>query len=327
MQVIKQVTERDLGILRDLYRFRVMNGEQIRRLYFGEHEAYTYRKLYIMRNSGWIRSRKIARHLSDASRIEAVHYITDRGLRVLREHQLIGDEEIEAKDLHIKKENMDSYLDFVDLYVELKDSGYTFVDSRELKKKYRTNRGDLYKGSIIDRDGNEYFVYIIKGGARESTLRRVLFEAEKNTMEVPLCRNLILFRGVKSYDEFLGMMDSHVLASACLMPFGFACQYLRHYQGSQHLVNLITKHGEARENHDHLKSVYPYIIRCGESEKYVADLMMNDLALLDRMKRERHDKEVMVFTHELFSYDIEERLKDMRGIEVIEITDKELGIC
>ncbi|GGK22932.1 hypothetical protein GCM10010965_14750 [Caldalkalibacillus thermarum] len=256
-----------------------------------------------------------------------MHYITDRGLRVLREHQLIGDEEIEAKDLHIKKENMDSYLDFVDLYVELKDSGYTFVDSRELKKKYRTNRGDLYKGSIIDRDGNEYFVYIIKGGARESTLRRVLFEAEKNTMEVPLCRNLILFRGVKSYDEFLGMMDSHVLASACLMPFGFACQYLRHYQGSQHLVNLITKHGEARENHDHLKSVYPYIIRCGESEKYVADLMMNDLALLDRMKRERHDKEVMVFTHELFSYDIEERLKDMRGIEVIEITDKELGIC
>lgn len=327
MQTIRRITERDLRILYDLYRFKVMSGEQLRRLYFGDHVAYTYRKLYIMKNSGWIGSRKIVREMSDGGRIGAIYYITDRGLRVLREHGVIDDERVEAKDLRIKKENVGSYLDFGDLYMELRKSGYTFIDSRQLKKKYNMERGDLYKGAIIDRDSNEYFVYIIRDRARESTLKRILGEVGKSSSEAPSWRNLILFRGMNSYDEFLELLDSHVVTSACLMPYGFAIKYLKNYQGEQHFVKIITKYGEVRENEDHLKSVYPYIIKSEGREKYVANLMMNDLALLDRMNRERTDREVMLFTHEIFSYDIEERLQGNRWVEIIEITDGELMSC
>ena len=325
-KVIKRITETDRGILYDLYRFRIMSREQIERIYFSENKAYTYRKMHIMKNSGLVRSKIVMRQRQEERERTAIYYITDRGLRLLRELEII-DDDIEAKDLQIDRENVDNYLDFNDIYVELKDEGYRFLDSRALKKKYQMERGDLCKGAIVDEDGKEYLVYVIKNKARESTMRRILKESGKKLMGMTERHNLILFRGMESYDEFLKMYDQYVLPSAYIMPFGFGVDYLKRYKGERDFVNLITKYGPVKRNDDRFSRAFPYVIEHKGEEKYAVNLMMNDLVLIDKLTRERLDKKALLFTHEIFGYDINERLKGVRGIEIIEITDGELMSC
>lgn len=327
-KTIKRVVETDEGILYDLYRFRIMTREQIERLYFRGSKAYTYRKMYILRNSGYIQSKIIMRAKQKGRERTAIYTITDKGIRLLRERGLI-DEDIEAKDLRIERQNMEGYLDFNDLYVALKREGYTFLDSRALKKKYQMERGDLCKGAVVTEDGREYLVYIVRAGAKDQTLRRIMKEMNRSYRQMGKRHNLVLFRGLESFDAFRTMYlaSDRVFDTVCALPYTYALNVLKRFKTDQEFVKTITKCGKVEPNRERMPEEYKrlFIFHNGE-KKYAVNLLMNDLTLMDRMRRDRLDRKAVLFVYEAFADRVREYLTGVQKVEIIEITDKELRL-
>lgn len=332
-KTIRRMVETDERLLYDLYRFRILTRDQIERLYFEGSKWYTYHKMYIMKNSGYVNSRIIMRNKPQGKERTAIYFITDKGIRELRDRGWT-DEEVEAKDLQIERQNMEGYLEFNDLYVELRDQGYTFIDSRTLKKKYQMERGDLCKGAMVTPDGTEFLVYIVRSGAREQTLRRILKEMNRSYEQMTRRNNLVLFRGSDSFELFqnlhLESMEqegSKILDSIYALPYTYALTLFKYLKTEQDYLKLFTKYGQMYRNSKAVEKHKSYLIHHDGHEKYAINLLMNDLTLIDRIKRERWDRQAVLFVFTDFIDVVSERLKGVRQVEIIEITDEELMSC
>ena len=252
-KTIKRVVETDEGILYDLYRFRIMTREQIERLYFrGSRGIYVPQNVHSAKqrvhsiknhHAGQTEGERTDRHIHHHRQRNPV--ITERGLI---------DEDIEAKDLRIERQNMEGYLDFNDLYVASKREGYTFLDSRALKKKYQMERGDLCKGAVVTEDGREYLVYIVRAGAKDQTLRRIMKEMNRSYRQMGKRHNLVLFRGLESFDAFRTMYlaSDRVFDTVCALPYTYALNVLKRFKTDQEFVKTITKYGEVEPNRERM---------------------------------------------------------------------------
>ena len=333
-KTIRRMVETDERLLYDLYRFRILTKDQIERLYFEGSKWYTYHKMYIMKNSGYVNSKIIMRRKPQGKERTAIYFITDKGIRELKERGWT-DEDVEAKDLQIERQNMEGYLEFNDLYVELRDHGYTFIDSRTLKKKYQMERGDLCKGAMITPDGTEFLVYILRNGAKEQTLRRVLKETNRSYEHMTRRNNLVLFRGSDSFELFqnlhletVNLDGTNILDSIYALPYTYAINLFKRLKTEQDYVNLFSKYGSVyRNSEETIEKHKRYLINQDGKEKYAINLLMNDLTLIDRIKRERWDRHVVLFVFTDFVDEVTERLKGVRQVEITEITDRELMTC
>lgn len=102
-----QLTERDLAILLDLYHWRAMLSEQLRRKHFTSG-AYAYKRLEDLAGGGYVKPRPyLVPWKGNRKKKAATYYeLTEQGMRVLKEAKLV-DEPRPAR-----KNRLESYADF-----------------------------------------------------------------------------------------------------------------------------------------------------------------------------------------------------------------------
>jgi|GEM_PF-6471570 len=170
-------TERDIRILEDLHKSRVLTKGQIRERYFGGREGYCTWRMHVMKKEGMVSSK--VTWSEEKGRVEAHYRIGERGIRLLVERGKVSEteaEEVRARDLEPTIKQREYLLDVNELRYRCGVSVEAFLNSREVKRKYQLNRGNLVAGAFMVEGRGDYGIYLLNGGVWESTVKRVIEE-------------------------------------------------------------------------------------------------------------------------------------------------------
>ncbi|OUM84896.1 MAG: hypothetical protein BAA01_03025 [Bacillus thermozeamaize] len=274
MQTVRRIQQLDLDILHSLYKYRILTVPQLRKLHFAN--SYTYRKLSILKNSGFVTTEPL---LHRGRKATSLYRLTDRGICLLQEHGLIT-QTIKSSDLKIHPDRRTYHLQTNDILIDLSLAGWQVMDSRETKAKYRIDRGDLVQGCITNRDGQSWLVYLFLYDAEDVTVVKALNQIGTHNQNVA-----VFFRGQQSMDKFiekqalLGVVTS---GEMLLLPYEYGIHLLRTYQTSDDYLNLFRAYGEIRESdHPH----FPYEIFIDEQWRCLVNLLGNDLMKVFELQR------------------------------------------
>lgn len=276
-KIVKVIQPIDIAILHDLYRYRMLTTRHILKKHFNGR-SYGYRKIYILKNSGYITSFPL---INKGRKETSCYRITDRGINLLQEKGIVT-ENIRAADLQVSKERLTYLNDINTIMVDLTSYGWEMKDSRETKQIYNLDRRSLIQGLLISPDGMEYGLYLIAGEAEEKTIVRAL-----NEIDQPVIPNHIIFvKSMQSYNNFIKIREQNniINQSIHLLTYSdYSLNVLKRLPTEKHFVNFFTKYFSFVQ-----KSTNPnfdYVVEHEGEEKYLVNLMTNDLMRLFRVKK------------------------------------------
>jgi len=299
---VKEIQKRDFDILYDLYRYRVLTTEQIRRKYFSDSKYYVNRKLNMLRNSGWISTFSVSR--KDGRKGEAHHRITDRGITQLRQsgYPVI----YKADALRVSHELLGYLREANNIMVELSPYGWYMRDSRETKERYNMNRGDQMHGTLVSPDGTEYGFFVLEKGTLDKNMAKVVQEIRATSGGgAGLTRFMIFAKGRDSIWHFIERANreerdgkgnlvknrlvvhvGEVSGTLCVMDYAFGVEYLksrlsdkRHFkrifQDEQAPVHWLAPSDRTR---------FECIARYRDEEVYLVNLLDTDLMKVEAIR-------------------------------------------
>ncbi|MFD1363125.1 replication-relaxation family protein [Lentibacillus salinarum] len=204
---ITRPTKKDISLLWDLYQYRVLTTEQIKRRYYAESKAYVNQKLYTMRKSGLIVSDTYPR--PDRKGF-AYHQITDTGISLMKQY---GYEcPVKADSLRIGKKMLPYIFETNEVMVQLTPYGWRMKDSRQIKHEYNLNRGDQIHGSLTADDGTEYGFYVLEENTTAENILKVIQEIRTlsdRKPDEPRIQNFMIFaKGQGSIDHFINRANT-----------------------------------------------------------------------------------------------------------------------
>lgn len=299
----REWTERDVQMLREMYRLREMTKEQLLRRYFsGGNEGYGSKRLHVLKQEGLVISEVHGARKNGRMLRTAYYRLTEQGLRFLRERGVIEDYGDRARDLKWSTKQRELMLDMNELHLSMPD--IAFSDSRAIKRKYSMNRGDRVVGGFNVGEG-DYLVYILTANAQEDTLIKIIEEIRKPK---PIQGHLVYAKSsaVKRHFERLceqqklvtGGVPMHVLSLDAL-----GVGITRHYillNGYSHLQELLADHGKLSRVKDRSKYGFWYGMRPltsieAASAPYVIELLTGNILMLKRClsayNRDRSERE------------------------------------
>lgn len=277
--VITVPMERDIAILKDLYRYRVLTTQQLKKKYF-PHNTYAKNKIYAMKKSRWIITFPLVG--SDGKKKTTCYRLTDTALTVLKD----WGEPINKKAARLRvRDNMLPYvLAANDVMVELFPYGWEFCDSRETKAKYNLNRGDLIHGELVSPSGERYGLYILMERTKDENMRKIV----KEIQEGKLPNYIVLAKGVQSRNHFIERAtEAHkeisISGSLSIMHYDFGLTYLKSgfsdkttfkdiIQSSDTPFEVISFTGD--------DTPFKYKVRHKGEEKYLVNLLGTDIMMM-----------------------------------------------
>jgi hypothetical protein len=303
----REWTERDIGILLELYRMRMVKLEQILERWFKENKSHGNRRMSVMKKEWLVTSERTRTN----GRNEAIYRITERGVRLLLERGLLKDSEVvRARDLEFSPMQKDVMMEAGELRFTLPDIPY--LDSRAFKRKHEMNRSELVLGGFELPDG-DCALYIVRENPKEQTIQRLVREigAPKSNIS----RYLVFYKSIKTPFEGIrwstGGKPVHVLP---LNDKGIAI--MRELVFGKRLSELVREHGElvdAPEN----RWRFRYVLKTTAGEQYAVEALTGDNVLLERALREYRDTRSKVV---LFAWKEDEAiLERVKGAHWIEI--------
>jgi hypothetical protein len=321
---INNYTERDINILYDLYQYRTLTVKQINKIYFANREKldYVYTRLHQFKKENLIETKPL---IGEGGRkVASCYFLTDRGITFLEERGMMVPTSLRARDLWVDGKHLPYIVDTNELYAELTPK-WKFLDSREVKRKYRMNRANLIQGSIQNEEGNEFGLYLLQSDPEKETVQKIIKEIANERLK----RILILCKGHKGYITMKDMLKdverSLVLDQLCILPYGKSAEILKKYPNDWDYFSLF----------NHFGSVYPvqskysfsrYIIHRNGEEKFVANFLLGDQMMLYFLKRYNHEryqaekKKVLLFVWNGQVREIEEEFHAYPHIEIFPIT-------
>lgn len=336
--VIRQLSLRDLQILYDLYQYRVLTTEQIKKRYFANSKSYVNQKLHAMRNSHLITTFPVSR--GNGKRGMACHRLTDTGIACLKEQGMPV--KYRASDLQVTPGAIPYLLAANDIMIELTPYGWTMRDSRETKALYNLNRGDIIHGTLISPDGTEYGLYVLMAGTFEHNMAKIIQEIRATSMgEAGLTNFMIFTKGAASFSHFIERAtepkvnpakpfeDAQPLivgGALCVLPYRFGIQYLKAISIDNDLVKFFTRYGSVTPIQN--RTPFKWLIRHNGDEKYLVNLLDTDLMKIHDLKRylthqyQEDGHRVLIMTHMRDKH--EELLDGAFGIDFQEIDPKEI---
>lgn len=274
---VRRVQPIDLAVLYDLYRYRALSTQHIMKRHFSGGQ-YGYRKIYILKNSGYI-SNYTYKGISSGKRA-AYYRITDKGINVLLDKKVIS-KPMRAFDLQVSKERLSYLKDVNTIMVELSIYGWQFKDSRQVKAKYILERGSLIQGLFISPDDKEYSLYLIAGEAEEKTVNKVLNEI-KNLV---IGDSLVFVKSIQSYQRFKKLREQNniINQSIHLLPYSdYSFNVLQKLSTKSQLVKYFTSYLQIKDSPN---PNFDYLTEHEGEEKYLVNLMTNDLMRVFRVKK------------------------------------------
>lgn len=337
---LKRITDLDLRILESLYEYRALNIEQLRKLH-KLTENYSYRKMRILRISGYVRNRPIRGYQKGKKNQGKYFRITNAGLNVLREHGVLPDKRVVR--IEVTEEYIPYLLATNDIMVNLKGYGWELTDSRKIKASMGINRNDLIHGMIQNpkTGSNDYGIYIFLETVSIQIIEKMLREIKNYTLkESNYLSDYILFkRGQEGIRELINQImsegNSDVLSrvsSLKLLPYVYGKLYLRAFDEEENVLEYAIeqesglsfkrrfKHSELNPKYSGLDTV---VLHDGE-EKYFVNLLDNDLKKIYEIRQYRKEyyetdgRKVLVYVMDQLREIHEELLKDVHHVEYLE---------
>lgn len=193
-----RLIDRDLNILQDLYNFRALTTEQIKRKYFSESEYYVNKILGKLRKEHFITSATL-KGSRDKKKGITYHRLTETGMECLARHGVSV--EGYAQNLYVKPVQLHYILSANDIMVDLTQAGWKALDSRGIKKQFNLDDRMNIHGLLIAPDGKQYGFYVLEEGVTRNTLGRIAAEIKDSYAKV---QNFIIFtKGARSYNQFI----------------------------------------------------------------------------------------------------------------------------
>lgn len=283
---VKEIQKRDLDILYDLYRYRVLTTEQIRRKYFPDSKYYVNRKLNMLRNSGWITTYSVPRN--DGRKGRAHHRLTDRGITLLRKKGFSVVYNADA--LRVSNELLIYLYEANNIMVELSPYGWEMRDSRETKERYNMNRGDQVQGTLLSPNGTEYGFFVLEKGTLEKNMAKVVQEIRATSEGgAGLTHFMIFAKGESSIRHFIERAQEKQLAtggSLCIMDYGLGIEYLQSRLSDKHSFKRIFQDEQSpiRWLAPSTKRRFECIARYQEEEVYFVNLLDTDLMKVEAIQ-------------------------------------------
>jgi len=279
-----RILEADLRILELLYKFRALSTSQVFQL-SNYSQKYIYEKLSTLRKKGYIITAPIkGSYLLGQTRQGNYHRLGERGIRLLKENGF--NTVLRADSLRVRRERLPYILSGHDFVIPLIKQGWIYKDSREVKRLYNLNRGDILHGTLTTPDKTkEYLIYIMLQSVQSKTLRKIKSEIKR----IPVESAILIARGKKSFDSvitnFTDASDKLIVGGSLkVMPLQFAKTYLgissditknHQYFLKQLGINII---GPYRDKNTFGVNIdFDYLVEYKGEEMFFMDLLDNDL--------------------------------------------------
>lgn len=191
-----KLSDRENAILNDLYEYRVMTTEQIKKIHFDNKGYYVNKVLMNMRKRKLIKS-SILKNSRKGKKGFSYHRLTETGLEYLSRYDM----SVEGQSSLYARPKQVAYLLMVsDLVAELTNTDWEIWDSRKVKKEYNLDKRMNIQGMAITPDKKKYGLYILAENSSVQTIGKIQSEIEANA--ILLHDYLIIGKGKNSFVEF-----------------------------------------------------------------------------------------------------------------------------
>jgi hypothetical protein len=293
-----RLNERDLSILQDLYNFRALTTEQIKRKYFPDSEHYVNKILYKLRKENFIISSTL-RGSRDKRKGVSYHRLTETGLECLARHGVSV--EGYSQNLYLKPSQLHYVLSANDIMTDLTQSGWEALDSRGIKKRFNLDDRMNIHGLLIEPEGKHYGYYVLEEGITRANLGKMVAEIRDSYAVV---ENFIIFtKGSRSYNQFINFalnpplkrIENHYIPQQPLytgydlkiVNFAIGRQLYKAYPTSKQWLKALASYYKFEiisEQKTENRQSFDTIIRYKGEEMYFVDLTDTDLTKIRAIK-------------------------------------------
>ncbi len=335
-QVIKRLQPLDVNILKTLYDYRILSTQQIQQ-HHNLTWRYAYKKISILRNTGYIISKPTKGYNAKQARQGNHHRISETGIACLRKQGYPV--ERRADDLRVRTYHVPYLLTTNEIFLRLQQAGWTIWDSRYVKHTFNLNRADNVQGIVTSPKGAAYVVYTFLYGISAKNLAKTVREMEMHRTDERTQSgeryfdNYALF--AKGQDSFIRVIDRLMDSRAMLQcnsikvfPLGFGKSYVPEFADDQERLhqyleqteNLTFKPSVKAGNHP---KGFHHIVQHNGEEKYFINLLDTDIVKINHVLAYRKDRymrngrKVLVLTHAGLRPTHERLLKHIHHVEFL----------
>lgn len=247
--VQKKIHSKDLELLKNLIKYRILTYEQVKTLQ-NMTMHYVYKRIEILVKKGLIAVEPITRLRGRQNQGKYVR-ITDKGLTVLKQNGIELDEKINQYHYKVVNRRVAETILANDVFIELEQNNWEWLDSREVKNKYILNRGGYIMGEIANEELNERLgVFIINHDMKPNFSEYEKFFRETLAVsKFGIYNLLILVRSKEMLQhitaDFLNREDSpkSSLLKIRVMEIGTAIRYLEAVLPKQNAFQIFNRMG------------------------------------------------------------------------------------
>lgn len=193
------LSEKEKAILQDLYQYRVMTSDHIKKKHFNNTGYYVYKVLVNMRKKNLIKSQTL-KGSRKGKKGYTYHRMTETGLEYLSRYD--KSVEVQSPKLYVRPIQVPYVLMVSELMVELSNTEWEVWDSRKVKKHYNLDSKMNLQGMLITPEKKRYGLYILGKQSSYRTIEKIQSEIKANAKINPK-DYIIITKGQTSYDEFI----------------------------------------------------------------------------------------------------------------------------
>lgn len=188
MPLEQMLTEKDIGILTNLYNFGTMKMNQMLSIYFEGVQEYGRKRIKKLMNRGYIK------------RVGHLYRITDKGMTEINE---INMNKTESRNL-VRRVNKENVMFMSELHTQIYKHNWKVTSSRLTKAKYNLNRGCKIEGMITNEyTGEKYMVYILSKEPQANTLLTIKNEISTTLRSIQMNQVIIYSHGPEGEKLFI----------------------------------------------------------------------------------------------------------------------------
>lgn len=291
--------KKDIALLWDLYRCRVLTTDQIKRMYFSSSKSYVNQKLLSLRNSKFISTDSFPRPNRKGF---AYHSITDKGIKLLKSYGY--DVPHGSDSLRVRHQFLPYVFETNEIMIHLTPFGWHMKDSREVKREFNLNRGDQIHGSLTSPEGTEYGFFVLESATTEKnmlkTIREIRALTDRNSKEKTLTNFIIFTKGQDSIDHFIERANTEKVDhtskvvqeklrprdALCVMHMKVGLDYLKSKLSNKTYFENVFKQDKAPAHWIALsdKNRFECITKYNGNEVYVVNMLDTDLTKVDAIE-------------------------------------------
>lgn len=196
-----KLSDREKSILMDLYRYRVMTTEQIKKRHFNNTGTYVNKVLWKLRTKKLIKSHTLSKSRK-GKKGYSYHRLTEIGIECLAKHEMSIEGQSSLSSLYVKPRQVPYILMLNDIVVDLTNSKWKVWDSRYVKNKYNLDKRMNIQGLMVSPDQQDYGLYVLGNDVNSQTIGKIQSEIRLNSTS-HLNNYIVVAKGLKSYMDFI----------------------------------------------------------------------------------------------------------------------------